>query len=705
MRDQGTPPSAESGAAAGRDVKLQTALVAAFYLLVVLWTFRVVLPSLDATLPQLAINAPGAIGQLGRWDQSMVLSVVTYHAHALLINPLRLLGPAQCFPMAQAHTLGEHMIGTSLLAVIPYLLTHDPIVTYNVVLMLSVWIPGMTMYLLSREFVRSSASALVAGLLFALATVRVTDFGHPFVHGDLWTPLALLFLYRTVTRRSWASALGLAISSALILLESFYVVIGSGILIGCCALALAWREPRSWFRALPQLLASGAVVLGVAWLVFAAYLQTRATWNLLAGRAGTPVPVGSEPLVQVGVVLAVIGLADRLRGARQVRGSDPRLSLVVGGLVLYWCAIGTLVVPGLGLRLSSPLVLLRNIVPGLDAIRAPGAIASTTNVVVSFLAGYAVLAVTEHRGTVARVALVAALVVCVLLERSYPPLAQAVFGKDFALTAWPARPAEADIRLLRATGGPILRLPFPIPESAKSLELATDLKLVSFDPRPTSACYNSFPSPLLGQLSQLANKLPDPAAAEALYALGFRTVLLVLDDFWPPDLARFEQGLPALRRSRIQLVAVGRTERLAAYRLASHTPVRSDANALVKAPSEPPSPGQTVAPGPATLSVPLVNHAFYTFRLPDPIGPSDLLIRWSDDAGNVTEEHARALLPLALASGARYDLPLEVGAPAREGHYQGEIALAADPRKPLATLDVMVSTSASAPALGAAVSR
>ena len=36
---------------------------------------------------------------------------------------------------------------------------------------------------------RGNTAAFVAGLLFCLAPERMTDTGHPFIHGDLWAPL------------------------------------------------------------------------------------------------------------------------------------------------------------------------------------------------------------------------------------------------------------------------------------------------------------------------------------------------------------------------------------------------------------------------------------------------------------------------------------------------------------------------------------
>src|SRR5207302_5425414 len=68
-----------------------------------------------------------------------------------------------------------------------------------------------------------------------------------------------------------------------------------------------------------------------------------------------------------------------------------------------------------------------------------------------------------------------------------------------------------------------------------------------------------------------------------------------------------------------------------------------------------------------------------SFRLPPPIAPSDVLVRWRSDDGRVEQQQKRLLLPLALAPGGRSTLALDVTTPAVEGRYRAELALASQP--------------------------
>lgn len=91
------------------------------------------------------------------------------------------------------------------------------------------------------------------------------------------------------------------------------------------------------------------------------------------------------------------------------------------------------------------------------------------------------------------------------------------------------------------------------------------------------------------------------------------------------------------------------------------------------------------------LAFPFANPTAATYRHPDPIEPSALVVRWRDAAGKVVhEERVRALLPIALAPGARSERPIEVSSPDAAGDYAVEVARAAAPDRPLSRVAARV---------------
>lgn len=647
------------------------------------------------------------LSYLDHRDQQMVVSVVTRNAATLTSRPAQLFGDGQCYPMPRGYTLGEHMIGAGILAAAPWALTHDPILSFNVALVLMLWIAGTTMYALARYFTGSAPAAFVAGLLFELTPRRVIAVSHPYVHGDYWTPLALLFLHRTFVRGGFANAVACSAFATLALCESLYPIVALGLLLAVYAPYLCVRHRDRLRRVAPQLALCAGWLLLVGWLIFGPYLETRATWEILAGRESTlarpstylPGRLGFPGFLTTALVL--VAIVDRMRGARPVLGEDPRLAYLAGALLIIGVTIGRWSIPLLGVDVPSPLALARRFVPGLDAVRALPAIGIGAGLPIAFLAGYGALAVLERVRPRTMVVLLAATVAFVLSSRFHPALARSAFGvPSLRLAAFDARPPEEDIELVRATSGALLDVPFAW-QGARKLAMSDDLLRVSFSPRPTAACYNSFVSPVQRQIDVLAAGLPGRAAGDALAALGFGTVLLEKEQMLPRERARFFEGLRREPKRAQRLQRIGSTERLVAYRIESPTPVRRDFALLAAgAPSAAPDAPLRPADG-APLEVVFVNGGSATFRHPDPIAPSDLVVRWARSSGEpVHEERARALLPIALAPGATMTIPFDGVRPPAPGRFVVTVARAGEPGQVLARQTVEVEANGAAPGAG-----
>ena len=682
---------------AARRARLCTSLAAVAYLTIALWAYRGALAEPTRLLP-VSTSGGGAMDVLTRWDQRAVVGLVARNADALLHDPMHFFGGSQCHPLPHAQTVGEHMYGVGLLAAVPFLATRDPVLSYNLALVLSLWIAGLSMYFFSLEFVRNPAAAFIAGLLFALQPPRVLDVAHPFVHADLWAPAALLFLHRLFAFGGWRNAFTFVAFASLVVVQSFYPLLWCTILMLFYSLYLARVHRSRLASILPQIAGSLALLAGIAWIVFGPYLAARSTWGTLSGRRSIPFLLSNWPWLQVGTKLAALAVLDRLRGRRAVQGEDPRLCLLFAGVLLLWAAVGQVPVPYLGITLPSPRELLRFAIPGTDAVRALYTLLFGTDLVLSFLAAYGVLLLIEWIRPRAAVAIVALLSVLCVAERFSPALSTLIFGRSYSLATWEARPADDDIHLIERTSGPILFLPFPKPEKLSSLRNAGYLHLIGYAPRPTSACYGSFGSPLDAQLEPLANRLPERAAADALYALGFRTVVLDEEAFWPPLLKKFEMQQIDVPEPERRLRDPQRSAHLIAYQLWSPIESASDLE-LLRAESDTATDEPIEALPDARFSVefPIVNRSTRAFRLAEPIAPSDLVARWSkasdEEAGSlaVAEERVRALLPLALASGASLDVAIELTPPRAPGDYALTIAPADQPELVLSRRTVRVS--------------
>lgn len=105
-------------------------------------------------------------------------------------------------PTANALTFSEHLLGASVLASPIYWVTQNPLMAYNLTLLLAYPLSGLAMYALVWRLTRRPGAAFVAGLAFAFAPYRVSHLPQIQVQIVFWAPLALLGLHAFVESSS-----------------------------------------------------------------------------------------------------------------------------------------------------------------------------------------------------------------------------------------------------------------------------------------------------------------------------------------------------------------------------------------------------------------------------------------------------------------------------------------------------------------------
>jgi hypothetical protein len=190
------------------------------------------------------------------------------------------------------------------------------------------------------------------------------------------------------------------------------------------------------------------------------------------------------------------------------------------------------------------------------------------------------------------------------------------------------------------------------------------------------------------QVMELSRQLPSPAATEALAALGFETLFVRRQRGEETELRRFEETWREDPAARVRLPPLGETRSVRAYRLVPQEPVEMDFRRL--SPGVDGEAGEVLIPG-GRLELPIANRDASTFRHPDPLAPSELLLRWSDRGGRVVhEEVLRALLPIALGPGGEMPFGIDATTPAEPGAYRVTLARVDEPDHLLARRRVHV---------------
>jgi hypothetical protein len=681
---------------------LPAVLAAVLYLAVALWANRVILPAPSRGLPYpTALRANWLTLSLG--DELLTATLTARNAHQLVAAPWNLFDNGQCWPTADPAALGEHMFGMGLRGIVPWALTHDPVLTFNAVAIGRLWLAGMLMFAFVAYWTGDAVAALVAGLAFACEPWRVSNPMHAYIDANEWTLLALLAAHRLFARGSWAAAAALAGALALQLLESIYPVLALVILGGVYGAYLAARHWRQWRALVPRLVAVVAVAVVVAVLIFSPYLRLKAEWGALGGR--TPVLFrladfwfgGQAYAGTVVLVLATMGLVDRVRRRRDGRGHDPRLALALGGLLVLATAVDRLPLP-FGAGLPSLFTVVARVVPGLDAIRGTAVIGRGVALVLTVLAGYGVLALVENRTDRVRALAGAGLAAAVLAEVFVPALAAPTFGTAVTMAANDVAPPPELLALYgRAPDGPLLDVPFAYGGAGILYEQPHYVFLGGYHRHPVGACYNSFIVQVQHDIEALAGRVPARDAVDALAAIGFRS-LVVHDELLGrttrrlAPLAGVEAAAHPPDPAETHLTLVGQAASHSLYVLPADTPAVTGYDAL--AVPEPATASVTARPPTLKINAVLHNRAAVVYRHPEPIAPETLLVRWrgADDA-IAREDRVRTLLPLALGPDQGLVRPLEVPVAVAPGEYEVAVVPAAAPDTVIARQHVRVEAA------------
>jgi hypothetical protein len=195
-----------------------------------------------------------------------------FRTHAILFDTNML------YPAKDTLALSENMLGNQPLFAPVYLLTKNPILALNCVILSSFVFCALTMYLLVRYVTVSPWAGAVAGMIFAFAPVRLSQLGHMQLLSMYWMPLIVLFLYRYLQTCKLIELLGLSTSVALQVLCSLYLGYMALLVALCFFLGIAITRPQLLKIKVIGGLALGAIlVCAVLFPVMTQYTRLVAT--------------------------------------------------------------------------------------------------------------------------------------------------------------------------------------------------------------------------------------------------------------------------------------------------------------------------------------------------------------------------------------------------------------------------------------------
>src|SRR5262245_55764865 len=129
-------------------------------------------------------------------DRRFSVSLVAQNARAFVRRPLHLFEAEPCHPAKHALALGHPGLALGLLGAPAWLVSGDPIASYNVAVGLLRLLAGLAMFLLVVDWTGVPAAGIAAGLLYAFHLPSADALTYPFIFDTTWIVFALYFARR-----------------------------------------------------------------------------------------------------------------------------------------------------------------------------------------------------------------------------------------------------------------------------------------------------------------------------------------------------------------------------------------------------------------------------------------------------------------------------------------------------------------------------
>jgi hypothetical protein len=290
--------------------------------------------TLVMTYPLINLTALGSASYQG--DARLIIWTLAWDNHALL-SGLPLFQSNMFYPAADSLAYNEHLVGLGLFTLPIYAATHNAVLAYNVVWLLSFVLNGVAAHALLKRYTQSDLAALTGSMVYTFSFYKMLH-----AHGHLhlvWTwlvPVSLLCLERWYERPTLRRAIVWGVAVVLQALTSWYLAVMVVIAQSAAVLGLTpllWRQRK--LRDVWHLLFVTVVAAAIVWPFARVYrdLAPASRREVAANSADTPAYLIPPQDTWAGQLwLSHVG-----RGPRWIWGER---TLFVGWIALGFSALG-----------------------------------------------------------------------------------------------------------------------------------------------------------------------------------------------------------------------------------------------------------------------------------------------------------------------------------------------------------------------------
>lgn len=189
---------------------------------------------------------------LEQGDPALNTWILAWDVHSILTDPFNLFNANMFFPFTHnTLTFSEHLFADMLVAFPIILTTHNPILAYNIILILSFIFSAYGTFSLINYYINDKYSAFIGGVIFAFCTIRFAQIGHLQFLTVQWLPFALLYLDKFLHKENYYDLILLYIFFILQVLSSWYLAFYTAITLsiyGLCLFTINEEVRRNLFQ-------------------------------------------------------------------------------------------------------------------------------------------------------------------------------------------------------------------------------------------------------------------------------------------------------------------------------------------------------------------------------------------------------------------------------------------------------------------------
>lgn len=198
-------------------------------------------------------------------DPLFVAWTIIWNIQTLFSNPSQLFHANIFYPHKYTLAYSEHMLANSLLALPIYFFSENPLLSYNVIKLLTFILCGFGVWLLVFYLTKDWLAGIVSGIIYSFCSFRFSQLTHLHVLSSQWIAFALVFLHKFWRNPRMTRYLFLF---CLFFILQFLTSGHNGIYLGVITVAffayygIAERQsPGTWLKLIFALTVTGLVIL------------------------------------------------------------------------------------------------------------------------------------------------------------------------------------------------------------------------------------------------------------------------------------------------------------------------------------------------------------------------------------------------------------------------------------------------------------